>query len=235
MNKNYIPSQNSIGKNTKLEAPIRLYGSAQVKHSCSVGRFTYINAKSTIYPNTEIGRYVSIAKSCEIGAFDHPIEWLSSSPIQYNMKLHFPDYKETLKQFDFERPQKTQIGNDVWIGAGVIVRKGVNIGDGAVVAANAVVSKDVPPFAIVGGVPAKLIRYRFNEETVEKLKVLQWWNLPTEKLSTVEFNDIEKAIKQIARISDKQILMKEISSRFKKQRTSWFSNILSIFSLTKKP
>lgn len=77
----------------------------------------------------------------------------------------------------FEEFEKIGIGNDVWIGANVIILDGIEIGDGAVVAAGSVITKSVPPYAIVGGVPAKIIRYRFEKDKIEKLLILKWWDM----------------------------------------------------------
>ena len=79
----------------------------------------------------------------------------------------------------------TFIGHDVWIGHGVTIKQGVRIGNGAVIGSNTMVTKDVPPFAIVGGVPAKVIRYRFSKEVIDRLEEIQWWNLPDEKITEV--------------------------------------------------
>ena len=89
---------------------------------------------------------------------------------------------------------KTSIGNDVWVGSNVIIPGGVRIGTGAIVAAGSVVVKDVPPYAVVGGNPAKVIRLRFSEEQIETLLASEWWNWPIEKISqsAVEFSDIER-------------------------------------------
>ena len=97
-----------------------------------------------------------------------------NDPTQFeknNVLYHYPVNKDKLK-----------IGNDVWIGSHVLVNGGVHIGNGACIGAGAVVVKDVPPYAIVGGVPAKIIRYRFSEDIITKLQGLQWWDMPEEKL-----------------------------------------------------
>ena len=94
--------------------------------------------------------------------------------------------------YDFAEYRPITIGNDVWIGARAMVMDGVEVGDGAIVAANAVVTKDVPPYAIVGGVPAKVIRYRFAPEKIEALQLLQWWSWPLEEICRrmQELNDL---------------------------------------------
>ncbi|EPZ37468.1 transferase hexapeptide repeat containing protein [Anoxybacillus ayderensis] len=96
------------------------------------------------------------------------------------------------------------IGNDVWIGANSIVLDGVKIGDGAIVAAGAVVTKDVPDYAIVGGVPARVIRYRFNEEIIKQLKVIKWWDIDLNNLKNYEnqFEDIELFLNHIMKKED---------------------------------
>ena len=99
---------------------------------------------------------------------------------------------------DVTRP--TNIGDDVWVGAGSIIMAGVTIGDGAIIAAGSVVTKDVPPYAIVGGVPAKILRYRFDEGVRKALLKLKWWNLPEEVLK----QNIELFQKEKLSISDVQ-------------------------------
>jgi len=194
---NYISKEAKVGKNTVLNAPVRLVGNANVKHSCDIGSYTFINGGTTLFPGTKMGKYCSIGKTCELGAFDHPTTWLSSSAIQYNLKLHFPDYVEDFNQKKIDRPKETIFGNDVWVGSLAVVKRGLTIGDGAIVAGGSVVVKDVPPYAIVGGVPAKVLKYRFDEETIERLMNLQWWDMPLEDLKDISFDEIDKALDEL--------------------------------------
>ena len=198
--KNYISKSAKIFEFVTLEAPVKLYGTARINRESSIGRFSYVDSRTTIFPKTTIGRYCSIGKDSQIGVIAHPVEWLSTSPIQYNMAYHFPDYSKGFAQKEFDRPMQTTLGNDVWVGAMVIIKRGVTIGDGAIVGAGAVVTKDVPPYAIVGGVPAKIIRYRFPDKTIKKLLSYKWWDFPYEKLLGLDFEDIDKVIRQLQEI-----------------------------------
>ncbi len=197
---NYIAKDAKLAKSSTLNAPVRLVGNANVKHSCTVGAYTFINAGTTLFPGTQMGKYCSIGKNCEVGAFDHPITWLSSSAFQYNLKLHFPDYVENFEQKKLTRPSETIIGNDVWLGSLAIIKRGVSIGDGAIVAGGSVVVKDVPAYAIVGGVPAKVLKYRFNEDQIQRLIALQWWDKDVKDLKDISFNDIDKALEELEKI-----------------------------------
>lgn len=202
MKKARISKQATLAKDVEYEIPITLYGTARVKKNSRIGAYSFINSNTTIYPGTHIGRYCSIGKNCEVAAFDHPIDWLSTSPFQYNMKLHFPQHQGECHQIKPKRPKTTIIGNDVWIGAMSIIKRGVSIGDGAIVAGGGVVLDDVPPYAIVGGVPAKILKYRFNEQTIAKLLVLKWWELTPIELKNIQFNNIEKALAQIEKLKN---------------------------------
>lgn len=148
---------------------------------CSMGSYSYTNSSLPIY--TKVGRYCSIAANVSKMGFQHPTNRFTTSHIAY--ETHYPaknGYKDLGEHAKFKAIPTNQeqpplvIGHDVWIGADVTIKQGVKIGNGAVIASNAVVTKDVPDYAIVGGVAAKVLRYRFDEVIIQKLQEIQWWN-----------------------------------------------------------
>lgn len=159
-------------------------------------RYSYCGSDCQII-NAEIGAFTSISDHVFIGAAEHPTDWLSTSPVFQNVRHSGP--KKRFARFDLPKSAKTTIGNDVWIGHGVLIKQGVKIGNGAVIGMGAVVTKDVPPYAIVGGVPAKTIKYRFSEPIVEKLEQLQWWNWSDERITkSIElFHKLDLSAKDI--------------------------------------
>jgi acetyltransferase-like isoleucine patch superfamily enzyme len=155
----------------------------QISYSLSLGAFSY--AVSGYYNACTIGRYVSIGEEVQVGRQGHPTSWASTSPIFYqpyqgalNLDLA-PAAGVTPDTFLLgkggEQRKYTRIGNDVYIGHGAFIMAGVNIGDGAVIGANAVVTRDVPPYAIAAGVPATVRRMRFSEDVVGRMLRFQWW------------------------------------------------------------
>ena len=159
----------------------------------SIGDYTYIASNSTI-SFTEIGKFCSIGPNLLCGYGIHPTNGISTSPSFYSDKMQ--NGISFSNKCKIEERKKIVIGNDVFIGMNVSILDGVNIGDGAIIGAGAVVVKDIEPYAIYGGVPAKLIRYRFDNKTIEKLLKIQWWNWENEKLKDIEkyFFDIKKFI-----------------------------------------
>lgn len=147
--------------------------------NCTIGRYSYISHDSQVV-DTTIGSFCSISDHVYIGGPEHPYSWVSTSPVFEDVKGCI--IKKKLAKCPIPEPHKTTIGNDVWIGHGVTVKAGVTIGDGAVIGAGSVVTKDIPPYAIVVGVPAKLIKFRFEENIIKQLLHLQWWNLSDEVL-----------------------------------------------------
>lgn len=125
--------------------------------------------------NTEIGSFCSISDHVFIGGAEHPIDHLSTSPVFQNVNHSGP--RKRFSRYDLPQSIRTIIGNDVWIGHGVTIKQGVIIGDGAVIGSNALVTKNVQPYTVVGGVPAKFIKNRFSQEVVNRLKEIRWWDL----------------------------------------------------------
>ena len=169
------------------------------KLPCHVGRCTYCDDNVYVGSNyTTIGSFCSLAANIFIGPGDHPTNYLSSSSFLYMSCLGWCD--ETQGNEIFLKP--CDIGNDVWIGDNVFIRGGVKIGDGAVIGAGAVVVKDVPPYAVVGGVPAQIIKYRFDAPTIQRLLATQWWNKDDDFIRQLPFRDIEKCLEVLEKASN---------------------------------
>ncbi len=180
-------------KKTKLMNPA-------YRLSCMVGRNTYC-AKDVkvIHSQTTIGSYCSISQGTMIGPGEHPTNFLSTSPAFYMGIFGWRN-----RQCNFEPAKPCKIGNDVWLGYNVFIKQGVTIGDGAIVGACSVVVKDVPPYAIVAGTPARIIRYRFDEQTIKDLLVVKWWDLDDEVIQKIPFENINEAVKFLKEIRSKE-------------------------------
>lgn len=199
----------------EVEEPVAAKG-CEIKSHCRIGAFSYLGSRSAI-TETQIGRYCSIATGVTIGPTDHPTDRFTTHLIAFGNDGPFKGC-ESFKRIRLGSPldptmKTTQIGNDVWIGANAIILRGVKVGDGAIVAAGSVVTKDVAPYSIVGGVPARLIRYRFDDSTVSRLMMLQWWRYSlAEFLSQREHNDIE-AFLNVMENAKQQGLLSDLAPR----------------------
>lgn len=152
-------------KGTMIRDKTEIYGNIEL------GAYSYISGPGSYVDGAKIGKHCSIARYVTLGVTGHNYNWVSTSAAFIDRTL---DINNTPPHV----PQKNPviIGNDVWIGMYAIVNRGIKIGDGAVVASGAVVTKDVPPYAIVGGNPAKIIKYRFSPEIIENLLEIKWWD-----------------------------------------------------------
>lgn len=163
----YLPESSSFERGTRLGGPAYIAAS-------TVGAYTYIEVGCRI-SLTDVGRFCSIAPYTLIGMAEHPTTgFVATHPAFYR---HVPSWGYDLVDADHHTElARTTVGNDVWIGAQTCVRTGVTIGDGAVIGAGSVVTKDVPPYAIAVGSPARTIRYRFDADTIEMLLEARWWD-----------------------------------------------------------
>lgn len=166
---------NMIGKNMTLGdewGGVYLSDNVDIRDDVAIGSHTYCNRGTIVFKGSKIGRYCSIGYNVQIGPPEHPAWFYTTSPSAY--RSHGIKELCSWPKDDIVNPPI--IGNDVWIGSNAIILQGNTVGDGAIIAAGAVVTKDVPPYTVYGGVPAKKIKDRFNVELIQKLLDSQWWN-----------------------------------------------------------
>lgn len=149
-----------------------------------IGRASYMLGGGMLSPNTIIGRYCSLAYNSSVGSGRHAMEWISTGRL--------PPPKSKIP--DLPPPPYTIVGHDVWIGIGATVIGGCRVGHGACIGAGAVVTRDVPPYAVVGGTPARLIRMRFPDEIIADLLETKWWTLPEDTIAQMPYHDVRACL-----------------------------------------
>lgn len=183
MRKIQIPSI----KNSRIDKTSKVCSGAQI-NDCIVGKYTYIgNFTDANY--VTIGNFCSIGDRCIIGGGSHTLDWVSTSPVFHKgrncMNVNFTE-KEYMPY------ENTIIGNDVWIATGVFIKGGLKISDGAVIGMGSVVTKNIGPYEVWAGNPARLIKKRFDDETIKKLLESNWWDMDDDsiKLHSEHIDDI---------------------------------------------
>ncbi|QRG05279.1 CatB-related O-acetyltransferase [Xanthobacter dioxanivorans] len=196
-----VPPPPAAGaRNFRLEPPARITKQIRWDTAVEVGAFTMLHGPGEIVC-ASIGRYCSIAPGVVIGANEHAMEWLTTSSLAENPNLfgwHRALAGEEGPARNFAgslRPIK--IGNDVWIGQNAFIRGGVTIGDGAVIGGMSNVIQSVPPYAIVAGNPARIIRYRFDGPTIARLCASSWWRYSLVDLQRFDLSDPLRALDEI--------------------------------------
>jgi hypothetical protein len=151
--------------------------------------------------NAVVGRYCSIGPGVQFGSPEHPLDWLGTSSVFVSAYPWLGDSRHFQRAAGGLRYRRTVVGSDVWVGRGAYIKPGITIGDGAVVGAHAVVTKDVAPYSIVAGNPARHIRYRFSDDIIDRLKKIRWWDMNPRCLSGVDFKNVESALDKLEGVS----------------------------------
>ncbi len=220
-----VLSHGGLGRNTitlpqqtRIEAPASLKWT-QYEHSLTLGAFSY-QVSGYVFA-ARIGRYCSFGEEVQIGRQNHPMHLISTSPAFYlydkvfdvgdNFKgaREYRNYRFTHRTAP-TRARETHIGNDVWIGHGAYIAAGVTIGDGAVVAAHSVVTKYVPPFAVVAGNPAVVKKFRVNAYFISPLLRSQWWRFAPWQLAHLDIADPTSFLAGVAALREEEVFRPDV-------------------------
>ncbi|WP_386083028.1 sulfotransferase domain-containing protein [Vreelandella sp. F11] len=215
------------GKDCSFFPPSKV-GDSTLVRDVKLGEFSYL--VDGYFYSVDIGRYCSIARNVNIGQGNHVTSWVSTHPFQYGEDIFgywnddsvaesFSKLKvNRQKALEDIRTTRTAIGHDVWIGNGVFISKGVKIGTGAVIGAGSVVTKDVPPYAIAAGVPAKVIRYRFSEKLIERLLASKWWMYAPWQIDNLDFTSPDKFLEEFNKLTASHAILPYITPTIRKTK-----------------
>lgn len=197
----------SLAIGSRIEGPTAVLSTVAPGSLIEVGAFC--NLSGGKIGNVRVGRYCSIAEGVVIGAHEHPTNWLTTSRTAYYPEVNGWDRllaADRLEEVHAKKPifnsscPVTSLGADVWIGEGAFIKAGVTLGHGAIIGARATVLRDVPPYAIAVGTPAKVVRLRLPEPTVERLLASQWWRYSIYDLFGAPFDCVDAALDEIDRL-----------------------------------
>lgn len=201
-----------VNKTIKISSTVS-FQDCIIKGDCEVGAFSYFGKKCELR-NTKIGNYCSISAEVIINPFNHPTNYLSTSGFVFGDNGGFKNIESfqniKVRLVNNHTQNNVSIGNDVWIERRAMIMGGVQVGNGAIIAANSVVTKDVPPYAVVGGVPAKIIKYRFDEKTINNIQNSKWFNYVLDKkvLGVLDYSSIEESLSIIKKAISNNKLIK---------------------------
>lgn len=220
----------------EVEVPVFL-NEATTINAKKVGAFCYFSGLTLINKADEIGRFCMINRNVSIGLANRAVNSISSHFLfdtpscAWADGFHDLSYEERIKTkkkhrlLEFKSKDTVHIGNDVWIATGAQILLGVTIGDGAIIAAGSVVTKDVPPYTVVGGVPAKVIRKRFSDDVIEKLLELKWWEYGPDIMKGLDITEPRKCVSKLEEriskgfpkyTSDKYVFCKDSYERLRR-------------------
>jgi len=198
---------------SRIETPTSIIST--VPHGAFLDIGAFCNLSGGTINNARFGRYCSVASGVTVGPHEHPTDWLTTSRTAYYPKVNGWDRLVAGANLQKVHAQKrpfagscpvTDIGSDVWIGQGAFVKSGVTIGAGAIIGARATVLKDVPPYAVVVGTPARVVRLRFPEPVVERLLAIAWWRYSIYDLFEAPMDDIERALDAIEDLVERKAI-----------------------------
>ncbi|NIY79651.1 CatB-related O-acetyltransferase [Celeribacter sp. HF31] len=201
----------------EIEHPARLRD-VELRGDVAIAGYSYVGAQSEI-SNAKIGRFCSIARRVVIGTDEHPVTHLTTHPLSFGGGDGFakdPYFAATRSRVPSPRGPITQIGHDVWIGDGAFIRAGVSIGTGAIIGARAVVTRDVAPYEVVAGLPARPLRKRFSPEMITRLLQSRWWQLDLRALD-LDLADPASCLDQIDAAGDNLVPLSLQSDRIERR------------------
>lgn len=171
---------NATVRNSRLGAFVEIGEGANILESV-MGDYSY-TARYADIAYSMLGKFVNVAAFTRLNPGEHPYHRASLHHFMYRSSYFWPEEPDEQAVFDWRRSRPVRVGHDTWIGHGAIIMKGVTIGNGAIVGAQSVVTKDVPPYAVVAGAPARLIKWRHPRNIADRLQALAWWDWTHEEI-----------------------------------------------------